>query len=360
MAYQRVLNPRAYLNMIDPMLINGKMSVTSGSFSNSDIAMAGLSTSQSDALQLFDNNPSNTVNLGGKIASTTHYIKIDTHFTPSDTLLGETMFIAILNHNFHSAGAGFRVQLSDNSGFTSTDAGSGGDVVVTPTMTEVCNAVRDTSSHYMEPDKNGWSLVTYSAALSGNLANNRFQRIAITPNSSTYSNNIEIGCIVWGIVYDFPQSPDLKITKSFIQKGIKKSESLGGQVYAHATHTGNPAWLNTHDPWSNSNAAEGAQTSFKSGKKAIDMSFSYMADTNLFTEKMYNVNNTTSDDSLVSRLVWFTNNGMHPLILQYDNSDVTDLDGDDGFLFCRLNNTPQYEQVAHRQYSTQLSFLEEF
>jgi len=358
MAYQRILNPRAYLNMIAPMLINKKMSLTSGTYSNSDIKMAGLGSSQSDVLQLFDNNPSNTVNLGGKTASTTHYITIDTHFTPTDTLLGETMFIAILNHNFQSAGAGFRVQLSDNSSFTSTDAGSGGDVVVTPSMTEVCNAVDDTVTNFHEPDNNGWSLVTYSAALSGNLSNNRYQRIAITPNSSTYSTNLEIGCIIWGIVYDFPQSPDLKIVESYINNSLNTSESLGGQVYGHITYSNNPSWLGVSDPFDNKTT--GTATSFKSGKKKLDMSFTYLTDTDVFTEKLYDVDKSTSDDSMISRLIWFTNNGLHPLLLQYDNSDVTDLDGDDEFLFCRLSNDPTFEQVAYRHYNTNLSFIEEY
>ena len=358
MSYQRVLNPRAYLNMISPSLTNGKMSLTSGTYSNSDIQGAGLLSSQSDLLQLFDNNPSNSVNLGGKTTNTTQYITIDTHFTDSTTMLGETMFIAILNHNFQSAGAGFRVQLSDNSSFTSTDSGSGGDVVVTPPMTEICNAVDDTSTNYHEPDKNGWSLVTYTAALTGNLASNRYQRIAITPNSSNYSTNIEIGCIVWGIVYDFPQSPDLKLSQTFVHSKSKKSESLGGQMYGHTTYTNNPAWLDVSDPFDNKTS--GKARSFKSGKKQLDLSFSYLSDTDLFTQKLYDVDSSTNDDSLVSRIVWFTNNGLHPLILQYDNSFSGDLEGDDEFLFCRLTNNPKFEQVAHRQFNTSLTFLEEY
>ena len=358
MAYQRILKPRAYLNMIAPMLVNGKMSLTSGTYSNSDIQMSGLSSSQSDALQLFDNNPSNTINLGGNGTSTTHYITIDTHFTNSTTLLGETMFVAILNHNFQAAGAGFRAQKSDNQSFTSTNAGSGGDVVVTPPMTEVCNAVRDTGTAYMEPDKNGWSLATYSAALEGNLLNNRYLRIAITPNATNYSADVEIGCIVWGIVYDFPQSPDLKIVESYINNSLNTSESLGGQVYGHVTYSNNPSWLSVSDPFDNKTT--GSDISFKSGKKKLDMSFTYLPDTDVFTEKLYDVDSSTNDDSMISRLIWFTNNGLHPLILQYDNSDVTDLDGDDGFLFCRLNNNPTFEQVAYRHYNTNLSFIEEY
>ena len=358
MSYQRVLKPRAYLNMIAPSLINGKMSLTSGTYSNSDIKIAGLSTAQSDVLQLFDNNPSNSISLGGNGVSTTTYITIDTHMVPTDTLLGETMFVAVLNHNLKTAEAGFRVQISDNSNFTATDAGSGGDVVVRPELTEVCNAVDDTSTGYHEPDKNGWSLITYNSALSGNLANNRYQRIAITPNSTNYAANVEIGCIVWGIVYDFPQSPDLKINQSFINDSLNITESLGGQVYGHLTYSNNPAWLSVSDPFDNKTSA--SAISFKSGKKKLDMSFSYLPDTDVFTEKLYDVDDSTSDDSMISRLIWFTNNGLHPILLQYDNSDVTDLDGDDEFLFCRLTNTPTFEQVAYRHYSTNLSFVEEF
>ena len=48
---------------------------------------------------------------------------------------------------------------------------------------------------------------------------------------------------------------------------------------------------------------------------------------------------------------------MFPMLFQYDNTVTTD---EDAFLWCRLNNEPQFTQVANRVWSTKLNLVEEF
>ena len=87
------------------------------------------------------------------------------------------------------------------------------------------------------------------------------------------------------------------------------------------------------------------------------MSFSYLSDTDVFPSDLHDVTISTTGESVLNRLIWMTNGGMHPLLLQLSHSDTND---DDGWLYCRLGNKPSFTQVAHRNWATQLSFIEEF
>ena len=44
------------------------------------------------------------------------------------------------------------------------------------------------------------------------------------------------------------------------------------------------------------------------------------------------------------------------MLLQYDNSVS---EGEDSFLWCRLNNEPNFQQVAPNVYSTTINLIEE-
>ena len=299
MSYQKIAKPKAYIDVIQPLLQNGVITGTD------QITGSGLLSSASSIIQLFDNKPNNTVTIGGNGTTTTQTITIDTNISDnsftegsctltagsvnvqhtanakivsglrvsgvgipngttvasittttefklsqavesggSDTnvvltfnesngsLLNQTMFVAILGHNFKSADAKFQIQTDHEGDFASAR---------TPTMTEVCNA--SISSDFGVPTSDGWSLVTFNQ-----FVDNRYQRLVID-DVSTYDQDVKIGCILWGVVYSFPNSPDLNISKSFKYDGVKVNQSLGGQKYAHATHLTNSTWAST-DAWS--------------------------------------------------------------------------------------------------------------
>jgi len=401
MSYQRVGKPKAYVDMIQPLLENGTITGTD------QITGAGILTTASSIIQLFDNKPNNAVTIGGSGGTTAQTITIDTNisdnsFTDSTcdlsagdatvthdtnskivaglkvsgvgipsgttvasitnttefelsanvesggsdtditltfsestgTLLNETMFVAILGHNFKSADAKFQIQTDHASDFTASQ---------TPTMTNVCNSA--VTSDFSIPTTDGWSLITYTQDF-----DNRYQRLVID-DVSTFDTDVKIGCILWGVVYDFPNAPDMNIKKSFKYDGIKVNQSLGGQKYSHATHLKNSSWASTQ-AWSSSN-----NKGFKSGRKKLDMSFSYLSESNTFPTDLYGFASTRKDESMVNRIIMMTNGGMYPLLLQLDGTDANE---DDGFMWCRLDNEPSFSQVAYNQYSTQLSFVEEF
>ena len=329
MAHQRFQTPRAYLDLINPLLEKGIITGTD------QITGTGLLTTASSIIQLFDNKPNNTITIGGNGTNTQQTIVIDTNIDTDGRLLAEPMFIAILGHNLDTADAKFKIETDDASDFSSAQ---------TPTMTEVCNGA--IVSNYSVPAKDGWTLVTFSQSV-----DNRYHRIVIDSADGNYDADIKIGAILYGTIYDFPNAPDMNIKKSFNYDGVKVNESLGGQKYAHATYLSNSDWTAT-SYWDDS-----TEFSMKSGRIQLDLSFSFLNDTDLFTSDLYRAESSQQDDTLTTKLLYLTNGGMFPFLLQYDN---TNADIDDGFLWCRLNNTPSFDQVAYDIYSTKLSFIEEF
>ena len=59
MSHQRVATPKAYLDIIQPLLEKGVITGTN------QITGTGLLTTASTVIQLFDNKPNNTVTIGG-------------------------------------------------------------------------------------------------------------------------------------------------------------------------------------------------------------------------------------------------------------------------------------------------------
>ena len=206
--------------------------------------------------------------------------------------------------------------------------------------------------HYTIPAEDGWSLATFTQT-----SDNQYIRLVIDPDGNstdTYSSDIKIGAILIGEAYSFPQSPELEITKQFTFDGLTKQTSVGGQTYANATYTKGANWF--LEPFFNSSTATSPDNRFRSGRIAMDLSFNYMADTDVYSSVL-NSGASVSSNSFINNLISKTNGGMFPMLFQYDNTVTTD---EDAFLWCRLNNEPQFTQVANRVWSTKLNLVEEF
>ena len=174
MSYQKVGPPKAYLDIIQPLLEKGVITGTD------QITGTGLLTTASSIIQLFDNKPNNTITIGGNGTNTQQTIVIDTNIDTDARLLAEPMFVAILGHNLKSADAKFKIETDDASDFGSAQ---------TPAMTEVCNGT--ISSSYSVPASDGWTLITFTQA-----TDNRYHRIVIDSTTSNYDEDIKIGCIL--------------------------------------------------------------------------------------------------------------------------------------------------------------------
>ena len=342
MSYQRIGTPKIYIDNINWLLSLGKMS-------SSDITSSGASMlSGSSIHEFFDMKPSNlqTIDCGG--ASTGFKLVINTTIGTNATQ--DSNFIAILGHNLNQAGAKISLQLDDSSSFSSpqgngdittltnivntssqsdTDTGtniaedldssetqitvesghgsrfSEGDFIkidneimyidsVNSDILTVDRASSNTSatSHsngqsifftgYTTTSENGWSLASFSTP-----TDNQYIRLIIDPDGSNTDNflsDVKIGAIIIGEMHQLPFSPDLNIKKKIQFDGVSKQTSVGGQTYTNASFLKGSDWF--LEPFANSTStSSGLHT--KSGRTILDMGFSYMQDTDLYSEELF-------------------------------------------------------------------------
>jgi len=336
MSYQRIGTPKIYTDNINWLLTLGKIN-------SSNIDISGLSLAGgSDKMGFFDMKPSNLQTITANTLNTTGYITINTTIS-TDSIIDNT-FVAILGHNFKQAGAKFQIEQSDNNFSTTYDVGN---------QTEIINA--GFSSSYHTPDRNGWSLVSFTDRSGDN--DNQYWRIRIEPSGSNYTSDIKIGAILLGEVISLPQSPDLDVKKKIIFDGVSKQTSVGGQTYTNAQFLSGADWF--IDPLNLHSSLTSTDKILKTERISLDMGFSYLNDTDVYTENNYTKSDIISGNNITTNILNKTHSGMLPMLLQYDSSIASATDTD-SFLWCRLNNEPSFTQVANRVWSTSLSFIEEF
>ena len=155
MSTNRIKTPKAFVDLISFNMAHGWTDLDDITTIQDDDSPAVTFDGGSEA-SMFDMRPSNSA----QIAHTTQafYIQYDTGF--STDALGESSFLAILNHNFDSADVVFKVEISDETAFDSTDGNYGNLVTETGDHTKVINANADSATGYIDPSYNGWTLIT--------------------------------------------------------------------------------------------------------------------------------------------------------------------------------------------------------
>ncbi len=337
MSYQRIGTPKIYVDNLNWLFALGKIDDTDFSFSSS--GSVDLSTN-SDKMGMFDMKPSNLQQINCNTTNDTLFITVDTHITTDSQV--DNNFVAILGHNFLEAGAKFQIEQSDNNFSNTFDVGNSTAVVSASVV-----------SGFHRPENNGWSLITFTDRTGDN--DNRYWRVRIEPSGSIYSANLQIGAILMGETISLPSSPDLQINRQFIFDGVTKQTSVGGQTYANAQYLSGADWF--LDPFNLSSTRTTPDPLRKTGRQSWDMNFSYLADTDTFPETLYSADGIIQGNDFYTNLIAKTHGGMLPFLFQYDD---TLTDGQDSFLWCRLNNEPQFQQVSNRVGNTSINLIEEF
>ena len=324
MSYQRIVKPRVYVSNVNWLLGLGKMTT-------SDITDSGLSmASGSSLIEMFDLRPSNVQTITASGVGTVHYIKMDTNIATDANQ--DANFLAIMGHNLDTVNAKFKIETADSDSYSS---------VSTPTMTNVVNAA--ISGGYAVPASDGWSLVTFTQA-----TDNKSVRIVFDDVSANYNADIKIGAISLGEHFTFPHSPDMQIQKSLTFEGVKRLESTGGSSFSNASYLASPQW-NTSPFFTADNAVR------KTGRLNVEMDFSYITDTDLFPEELYDPTKQSTSNSIMTNLVQRTFGGHDPFLFQFDSATAT---SDDSFMWCRLNSDFQATQVANQIWNMNLSLRE--
>ena len=143
--------------------------------------------------------------------------------------------------------------------------------------------------------------------------------IARVDNYPNYIYNGRVRSIIYGEIYTFPTSPDLNLSLSYEYDGVTEITTKGGSTLTNANYTKPPKWGNL-GAWE----LDGDPKLSRSGRRVWNMSFSYMADSEVFPENYALTNENTNDISTTTllqgdtlqRAIHLTNGGQLPFIFQ--------------------------------------------
>jgi hypothetical protein len=345
MANLNIRTPRFYVDRINYILNRGRTIAQSCEIQSTDIGnnTVGLKTGSSVA-DLIDMRPLNQAVFE---TSSTVETQADTVVTRFDFAFGSyvTNFVAILNHNMASADAKFSIGYGTEAqvetiGFT-------GGTIVTPSV--ILNGTE--SSKIVTPQSNGHTLVTFDSASSSDWG---IQFQGSDGTNFDGDNDLKIGCILIGEIYDMPVSPDLSVTRSIIFDKQNMQESLGGQRFSNLSSVGKRYISEqSKSPFHDytSNGARG----FYGGRMSYDMKFSYLNSSDIMPDNYSSFN----DNSVVDDL-WNATHGSHiPFIFTQDGSASSPSESD--FLFARFaQDSLSMTQVAPDVFDVSFRIEEEF
>ena len=343
MANLNIKTPRFYVDRINYILNRGRTISQSCEIqaTNTSNNTVGLKTG-SEVSDLIDMRPLNQATFD---TSATTDTQADTVVTRFDFAFGSyvTNFVAILNHNMTSADAKFSIGYGNETqvetiGFT-------GGTVVTPSVK--LNGTE--SSNIVTPQSDGHTLVTFNSAGSSDWG---IQFQGSNGGNFDGTNDLKIGCILIGELYDMPQSPDLSVKRSIAFDKQKIQESLGGQRFSTMSSYGKGyASEQSKSPFHDytSNGARGLY----GGRMSYDMKFSYLNSTDVMPDDYSSFN----DNSVVDDL-WNATHGRHtPFIFTQDGTSTSESD----YLFARFGqDSLQMNQVANDMFDVSMKIEEEF
>jgi len=239
-------------------------------------------------------------------------------------------------------------------------------------VTEIINGFSDVSPNAINPDRAGFSIVSFNGL---NLAN----------EITTYNAN-KIGSIVVGNYYDMPHSPDLSLTMTREYGGIKTIETKGGASLSNAFYTKPPKWGDA-SAWEIYTVTPTNHALSRSGRRIWDLSFSYLSSrdsfgaNSLMSQAMYTTdgyvegewdgdedwyyntdghgnvfsNKLAAEPSFYAQVIHKTNGGQLPFIFQPDKNN----NNPDQFAICKFDmKSFEFEQVANGVYNMKLKIRE--
>lgn len=292
-------------------------------------------------------------------------------------------YCAVLGHNFNTSGVRFSPCIDNGEN-------SNG---IFDSHSEIVNYIYGASAGGIT-EFDGFSIGEFSepngdfdyfrVSLSSNLGSG---------NSDTmFLDDVKIGAICYGRYYDMPHSPDLKLKLSYEYDGVKTMQTKNGSTLSNAMYT-KPADWGSQGAWQ-----LGGNQNYRTGRRTWDLSFSYLSDAHVFpvnastsyaatigsetgypegsiiqttgadtphdsaddsygfTSNIVNAHNEETGKSDFFSQVWNKTLGNAlPFIFQPDNTN----NSTDQFCIAKfVDDTLQYEQVAHNVYNIKLKIEE--
>ena len=362
MANMDVGTPRFYTDQINYLLSRG--AAQNGNFDV--IATGGVfqGLQTGTEAELFDMNPLNKVDFDTSANTTDHVL-----ITINTAGAFQKSYIAILNHNLATAVGKIRIfagdllsdvqtvdggaaETADINWATLVDAGDVVEIVNADTITKAT----DSKSVVIEPAADGSTIIEFpeqadtywGIQFEGNTTNT-----GAATDGTWGSTDLFLGCICIGEIFDAPVSPNLSLNRSISYDGVDVSESIGGHRYSNMRYYGKEVSSTTKAPF----ATSIYKTSTHGGRISYDLSWSYLASTDLMPDEMHSI--TTGADDFVED-VWNKTNGPHiPFIFSCDK-DSKGANAESELIMARFaQNSLSMDQVAYKLWSINFKIEEE-
>ncbi len=177
--------------------------------------------------------------------------------------------------------------------------------------------------------------------------------------------SFSVGCGSFGRYYDMPNAPDLNIKKSVEYDGVNIQRTLGGADYVQVNNSGTPNWI-SGEPFALIHPDESSSRIGRHGRRSWKMSFSYIANDNLFydtgrpnvfgdlSSEQGSDYNSLSAGSEVQQIFDLTLGGALSFIFCPDPSATNP-----EFAQCRLDQESLLAtQVAHQTWNISMNIIE--
>ncbi len=332
MSYQRFLKPAYYPSFLPHMVGRGYSISTL-----IDLQSGTLNTGSSE-YDLIDGRPLSRVSFDTSSTTTAILLRFDFGVTSEMPL----DFVAILNHNFYTAGATAIQVRHHTSAFTSVSDGTA--VTLTAVVGGTTGSGGDPPIYY---PVDGSTIYTFPE-----VDNKRYWAIVITYHGAAFtSTDLEIGQIMLGRRHVASAGPDVgSIRRSVDFDGIQLETSIGGQTFGNASYIAPGGTSSSFgQPFHN------ATTSYwrrAGGRRSLKFRQHFMLDTEMAKD---DISSGVRGDSFEENVLQITAGALHPLVFCPDSTSTTLGD----YMFARLQASMVTDEVAHNVRSMDVAVTEE-
>ena len=355
-----ICTPRIYVDFSSWAKAMGEFEVVSG-------AVAGAEA----WTNVFGLNPSNqlVVPVNGSGHGTTAFIR---HSSGSfgEGVEGDPNYCAILGHNMASANAYLYTETFNDEDISQHYGGIQQVPIVNGTM----------EGHQEPPQYDGFTILDCSSPNTSERRWRQFSTNIRVPDDESWTDDLKVGAICFGRYYDFPHSPDLKITQSIEMGELTRQQSVIGGSISNSMQT--PDMWGDLGAWeldSPSDIDDASKLGIRRGKRIWNLSFSHLSDKdtlpiNALGNTIFDIANASSYDSTdytdggesayfnsnvldgedFFSAVWNKTQGL-PFIFQPSGNNANP----DQFAICRWDmNSLNIKQVAYNTYTINLKIRE--
>tara|TARA_R110002012_G_scaffold76591_5_gene193256 strand:+ start:14991 stop:16046 length:1056 start_codon:yes stop_codon:yes gene_type:complete len=288
-----------------------------------DSVNSNFNVPQEDLIRMITLDPSNTTELFPNPDFNVLSYRVVPSYDDFTDLLKSNLwnfdYVMLLGHNLSSAGSKIKVQANNDSA----------NVIDLNTQ----NIVNHTPNGV--PEYDGWSLL--NLVDKPNSDSYRF-RIGFEPENDTFNEvPLQLGSILWGKSFEFPQNTNLSTTTTF-SYGIKQKTTISGKTISNANWTKPNNWITEPfglgdergDNYQRRSGVRSWKVSFDSLAPDKVMNQNMMMNSNGYTaqsdhstgadgiESLYNINNGVD---IFTSVINKTNASHLPMVMQIDKDD---------------------------------------